>query len=784
MHILRWFVPILATLLGLLLVSMLLVWALSPFAVRHFAKQPLAELGVSLSDSSQLRYNPFLSTLHIADLQLLDAERQAVFSLPSGKVSFTLYKLLADELHISELTTKGGHIRLLKSERGVTIAGIKLPASQATQSAPAAEPATESTFSLSVHGVMLEDFSTEVNWHNQPHSLVLQSLKVRDLWFDPVQQRASVQLNVLLNQAPIRVSSELTLRNKQGEVTTDIALTQLAIGPLLDMAALPELAATGLVDVQLSPRVSVDQQGVQIVAEQVQLGLTGLQLAVGDWLYQSQQDAFRLSDVQLKLGQDAGLHSLVAGLEASMQQGQLALGRPDNLLASWQQLAFAPHIQLQDAQPAIKLPEFRVTGLQLSPQADATVANLPQLVIKDVSANQQAVAIGQISLDGGKVSLVLNEQGQLANLPNLAALQATSQPTENHPQMPDTRDRDKLALSLGGFTLDKPLEIALLDQQKGFSKQLSLDNLQLGSLNSQQPTLKTPVTLAAKDDGYLRIHAKGEAAVFSPKVNAVFDATVNELSLPTVSPYLSKALGFDMQSGELDLDLAMQIQDDQLDGEAKVKARGLETSSVEDEQGEQNIVGSGSAMSLNLALDTLKDSKGNIDLDVPVSGDLASPSFGFGSFLELILKKAAISQAKNYLIDAFVPYAAVVKIVWSGAETLLKVRLEPLVFDAQQTSWPEQGQTYVQQLAALLAEKPDIHVKLCAVSTLADLPEASGGSLEKEQRNQLSKLGEARELALKAALVEQGVASSRLLLCKPGIDQTADALPRIELKTN
>lgn len=791
MRRLNWPSKILASIVVAFLCVFVLVWALSPVAVRHFAKQPLADLGVTLSESSQVRYNPFISRLSITDLQLLDRQRKPALVLPDASVTFTFYKLLYDELHIADISTNGGHLQIQQNQQGLTIAGVELPLKQQSDANEPESDNQQRQYRLTLASMLTENFTIDALLDGSAQTLLLERLSLNNISLDQVRQSLSMTLNAKLNDAPVAFNADAQLKNSQGEAKGKLSLQRLDLAKLSPLAKMPQLQLTGLLSLDLAPEVVLTDQGLEVKADEIALDLQKLNTVFDVWHYQSEQDKLTLSDVEVEVARDGEVQTLSAKSNGSLNQGLLALGSADNQLAGWQSLSFDPTVHVKNNQPEVSLTQFSASGVQLAPRKDSeSIVALPQLMVNDINASANAVAIGQIALAGGKLNVVLNEQGELANMPDTSTLQveseqqtddATSQPTEIVGQ--NNSEKPMMAISLAGFQFSQPVLVTLHDQKTGFSKNMSVDTLQLGQLDNQKPNQKTPLLLNIKDDKYLRLNAKGEAALFSQKVNADLTAKVQELSLPNVSPYLANALGFDMQSGQLDLDVGIKITDDKLDGEANIKTRGLETTGAEGEDG-KDVVGSGAAMSLNLALNTLKDDKGNLDLDVPISGDLNSPDFGIGSFLTLVLKKAAMSQAKTYLMNTFVPYAAVVSVALTGAEKLLQIRLEPLEFSPQKASWPEAGQTYVQQLAALLKDKQDLQVKLCAVSAVVDLNQPVANKLTKEQRINLLKLGEERESALKAALIEQGIASSRVLFCKPEIDDDTKAKPRIELKTD
>jgi hypothetical protein len=143
-----------------------------------------------------------------------------------------------------------------------------------------------------------------------------------------------------------------------------------------------------------------------------------------------------------------------------------------------------------------------------------------------------------------------------------------------------------------------------------------------------------------------------------------------------------------------------------------------------------------------------------------------------------------MSQAKSYLMTTFVPYASVVSVAISGAEYLLKVKFEPLVFKKAEVLLTEENQQYLGELVLLMRDKPELQLKTCAIGTYADLALPAATALNAEQKASLKAMGTERQNNLKRYLIEQEIASSRILYCAPELDTAEDAQSRIELKTD
>jgi hypothetical protein len=177
----------------------------------------------------------------------------------------------------------------------------------------------------------------------------------------------------------------------------------------------------------------------------------------------------------------------------------------------------------------------------------------------------------------------------------------------------------------------------------------------------------------------------------------------------------------------------------------------------------------------------LKDGDGHIKLKIPLRGDVRDPSFGMEYILGLVIKKAVMNQAKDYLITNFVPYGQVVKVALAAGSFALKVRFDDLPYALAQTEPGPEQEEFIQQLLALMADKKDLHVKVCPVVTPAEIS-TENPVAEAEQEDYLRQLAKQRGDLFKTALVARSeLKSSRLLVCSPRIDYKDSAQPRIEL---
>lgn len=115
--------------------------------------------------------------------------------------------------------------------------------------------------------------------------------------------------------------------------------------------------------------------------------------------------------------------------------------------------------------------------------------------------------------------------------------------------------------------------------------------------------------------------------------------TMNDVSLPALSPYFGRYIGYGVESGKLDLDLDYEIAGTKLDAHNLLVMDRLELG-----QAVASDEAVDAPVALGLAL--LRDQDGVIEVDLPISGDLSDPDFSLGqvimrAFVNLLVKAAA-----------------------------------------------------------------------------------------------------------------------------------------------
>lgn len=337
-------------------------------------------------------------------------------------------------------------------------------------------------------------------------------------------------------------------------------------------------------------------------------------------------------------------------------------------------------------------------------------------------------------------------------------------------------------IALNTMTLVDGAEMFFNDKSVSppYKRTFFIDTLDAGPFDNQKPTQKSAFNLIGRSDEYASFEVTGDITPFSQKLNLDTRVKLRELSLPDTSAYVKNALGFELETGQLDTDIDVAVVEDIIKGDVRIELRGLNMTAADDY--EANSLKDKTSMPLNIALGLLQDKKGNIDLKVPLSGSVDDPSFGLNGFIKLVIKKAVISATQSYLIKTFVPYANVVTAVKSSGEYLLKLRFEDLHYGVGIVELQPEQLAYADQFIQLLKDKPKEQVKVCGIATPEEIGLPQGTKVTDETHiAEMQKLAIDRAKIFKDYVVAAGVSSSRLLLCNAQIDSKKDRVPRITL---
>ncbi len=164
-----------------------------------------------------------------------------------------------------------------------------------------------------------------------------------------------------------------------------------------------------------------------------------------------------------------------------------------------------------------------------------------------------------------------------------------------------------------------------------------------------QSTTPAPVDIAAKlaANGPLSIRGTVNPLIDKPALDLT--ASAHDIELTNLTPYSAKYAGYPITKGKLNVDLHYKLDNDQLNADNHLFIDQLTF-------GDHVVNDTATKLPVRLAISLLKNSRGEIDVNLPVSGSLSNPEFSIGGLIwhaVLNLLQKAVTAPFSLIANAF-----------------------------------------------------------------------------------------------------------------------------------
>jgi uncharacterized protein involved in outer membrane biogenesis len=224
----------------------------------------------------------------------------------------------------------------------------------------------------------------------------------------------------------------------------------------------------------------------------------------------------------------------------------------------------------------------------------------------------------------------------------------------------------------------------------------------IDALNGTLSTIATEsvepstVEFEGKVDEYGLVRVTGFVTPLDVSNNTDLAVVFENVEIPKFSAYTIPFAGREIESGKLDLNLGYLVKERQLVGENKIVLRDFE---LGDEVPHPDAM----SLPLGLAVALLKDPSGNIDIDLPVRGDLDDPEFSYGR----VIGKALVNLIVKIVAS---PFALLGNLIGVEPDELEHINFPPGRADLTP---PEVERA--QKLAEALALRPSLVLEISGV---------------------------------------------------------------------
>jgi len=282
----------------------------------------------------------------------------------------------------------------------------------------------------------------------------------------------------------------------------------------------------------------------------------------------------------------------------------------------------------------------------------------------DVGLNPTHVTVKEIALTDYYARLAIGDDGRLSVM-NVLRKQAA--------EVGETIDDQTSPVETGA---DAPLPQVIIDKvtlqggQVNFADRFVKPNYKaefynlggsISGLNSAEGT-RADVLLEGNLENHAPLEIKGRVNPLAPTRFVDVVLSFKDITLGPFTPYSGKYIGRKIKKGKLHVDLAYTLEGQKLKAENRLFIDDLILGEKVDSPDAVN-------MPVELAMSLLKDRNGDINLNIPVQGDLDDPEFSLAGTIGMVIKNLITK-----IITA--PFSILGAVLGSGAE-LSSVDFEP-----------------------------------------------------------------------------------------------------------
>lgn len=301
-------------------------------------------------------------------------------------------------------------------------------------------------------------------------------------------------------------------------------------------------------------------------------------------------------------------------LEADLASGQLE---------SSAEISYAKDIKA-DAKVSIK--DIRLNGKK----AEKLVA-FKSLDLEKISFAKNDLAISGVSLNSPFIKAHLSKERKF-NLSQIVKEDKNKAKTEAKPESKKaaSKKEDELKFSVKNFSL-KNGEVDFSDASlfMPFATTISKLNGKLSDIDKKHPSSGEFQGVVGKN-GFAQITAK--LFPFELKQNTDIKLDFKDIDLVNVTPYSGQFLGYKIKKGKLNLNLNYSVTDSKLNGSNFINFDSLTLGEKVESKDAVNLP-------LSLAISILSDQNNQINIDLPVEGNLDDPDFKYGGVIWAAVKK-------------------------------------------------------------------------------------------------------------------------------------------------
>jgi hypothetical protein len=264
------------------------------------------------------------------------------------------------------------------------------------------------------------------------------------------------------------------------------------------------------------------------------------------------------------------------------------------------------------------------------------------------------------------------------------------------------------------------------------------------------------IHMLSNTDEYSQIKVDANATINS-NLSGNMTLDIRQFDLMALSGYVEKAIGYHVNQGQLNFLMDLKINNGELAGQGKFKI--INSQMKPSDQATMDRISKQISIPIETALSLIKDDHNNIEMSIPITGNMNSPDFGLNDLISQLGKKAVVAATMHYVKQAIFPYGLLLSAAGYVGDELFSITLTPITYQTEILD--DKQKEYLKKVSGLMLNKDTLQLQVCAQVNKQD------STLEGWYAKALSKANN-----IKRYIVEQDPAlAGRIVLCQPKVDE-------------
>lgn len=771
------------------IVLLICSWWLAGRAAQYYLKEWLKKQGAEIVSVPSVSLNPFVFSVTIRNAKV-QKSRNAMIVLEKAVVDFSPWGLMQGEIRISEAFFQGLLLSVRKDEKQFLAGGFCLPPVETLK-----PPETVFGFPLRrciLSRASMVNSNIQLSFPDHHSKIRIEKLLVWDGLLSEKTKHASFALTGDWNGAEMKIESAFEMEPGRGSASCKIDLKKIELEDFQEIVPASVSGIRGRLTLDSILNVEMENDRVEI-SQKGKGNLIDFHAVVAPYALANQSADFQTDLLVTRKNGSLSYARMTASLDS--HDFQVRDTDTDFTMIHWKN-AGAEKAELSYKESfMLFLPLFRSSMLTIGVPPMGTqhekfpLMTAETLSAKDVQIAKTDIRIGHLVMDNTNAAVVLDPDRMAVNIPEIQM--AEKEREEQDPAEMDMSGEEKqehrFGVRLDSFEITGDSRFSVVDESVDpiFSESFTIRAAEIKSLNTNNPGQKGQFYLSAdvKDDG--EMHISGDVGLFGGSLSLLVESSISGYPLPDLSAYARSLLGHDITNGYLNAVAGLELTGGQLCGEALIRISGIQISPALPVFSKRLM--EPSVIPLDAAVGYLSDKNGNVEINVPISGNPGDSGFGLVHFSQVMLpatiRSAAYGKVKKMVFpyQELVPHAGGMEI-YQGADRI-GLRLAPVILNAGEILPGKEADEYTRQLSAFLKQETSLRIMICGFSTEGDRNTLQTGKKTSDDMEKIL-LNLARERAdtFREILVSHyGVSSYRIVSCRPVYDPGKTTKPRIEI---